>query len=389
MLREYYADMHIHIGRDKYNNSVKITASQQLTMTNILKEASRRKGIQLIGIIDSHSPGVQDELADLINVGVAHELEHGGVQFEQTTVLLGAEIEIYDDNCHGPVHVLIFLPTLAKMRIFTNWLKTKVTNITLSSQRYYGTAKDLQTKVKKLKGLFIPAHVFTPHKSLYGKGVKNSLTEIFHPELIDAIELGLSSDTWMADHIAELHDYPFLSNSDAHSLAKIAREYQVIYMKEPSFKEFTLALQNKRGRKIVKNYGMNPKLGKYYSTVCKNCYENVAYLSDQCSNCQSTKIVNGVYDRIMELATPSPTTPNRPPYRYQVPLEYFPKLGPKTMERLLDRFNTEMNIVHHVPKEQLEEILSTKLTHMILSMRKGSLPIEAGGGGKYGRIDLK
>src|SRR5690625_4930717 len=125
MLREYYADMHIDIGRDKYNNAVKITASQQLMMTNILKEASRRKRIQLTGIIDSHSPGVQDELADLINVGVAHVLEHGGVQFEQTTLLLGAEIEIYDDNCHGPVHVLIFLPTLAKMRIFTNWLKTK------------------------------------------------------------------------------------------------------------------------------------------------------------------------------------------------------------------------------------------------------------------------
>src|SRR5690625_7396514 len=89
------------------------------------------------------------------------------------------------------------------MRKFTNWLKTKVTYITIISQRYYGTAKDLQTKVKKLKVLFIPAHVFTPHKSLYGKGVKNSLTEIFHPELIDAIELGLSSDTWMADRSEE------------------------------------------------------------------------------------------------------------------------------------------------------------------------------------------
>lgn len=389
MFHKYYADMHIHIGRDKHNNPVKITASNKLTMTNILKEASRRKGIQLIGIIDSQSPGVQEELYDLMKKGLAKELDDGGVQFEQTTVLLGAEIEIYDENCHGPVHVLIFLPTLEKMGTFTNWLKTKMTNITLSSQRYYGTATELQRKIKELKGLFIPAHVFTPHKSLYGKGVKRSLSEIFDPELIDAIELGLSSDTYMADKLLELHRYPFLSNSDAHSLAKIAREYQVIYMKKPSFKEFILALKNKRGRRIVENYGMDPKLGKYYSTVCRNCYEHVTYLSKQCSNCHSTKIVNGVYDRIAELANSSSTTPKRPPYKYQVPLEYFPKLGPKTMEKLLGRFQTEMNIIHHVPKTQLEEVLSTNLTNMILSMRKGSLPIKAGGGGKYGRIDLK
>src|SRR5699024_10601815 len=111
-------------------------------------------------------------------------------------------------------------------------------NITLSSQRYYGSANELQYKVKELSGLFIIAHVFTPFKSLYGKGVRTSLKEVFDPDLIDAIELGLSSDTSMADQIAELHDYTFVSNSDAHSLAKIAREYQEIIMEEPTFKEF-------------------------------------------------------------------------------------------------------------------------------------------------------
>src|SRR5690625_6682345 len=111
-------------------------------------------------------------------------------------------------------------------------------NITLSSQRYYGSAKELQYKVKELEGLFIPAHVFTPFKSLYGKGVTESLTEVFDADLIDGIELGLSSDTKMADQIEELHRYTFLTNSDSHSLAKIGREYQQIKMMEPSFQEF-------------------------------------------------------------------------------------------------------------------------------------------------------
>src|SRR5690625_5784853 len=91
-------------------------------------------------------------------------------------------------------------------------------NLTLRSKRYYRTVKDFQYKVKELGGIFIPAHVFTPFKSLYGKGVKKSLKEVLDPDLIDGIELGLSSDTMMADQILELHDYCFLSNSDAHSL---------------------------------------------------------------------------------------------------------------------------------------------------------------------------
>src|SRR5690625_7998154 len=97
-------------------------------------------------------------------------------------------------------------------------------NITLSSQRYYGTAKELQHKVKELAGIFIPAHVFTPFKSLYGKGVRSSLQEILDPDLIDGVELGLSADTEMADQIDELHDYTFLENSEVHSHPILARE---------------------------------------------------------------------------------------------------------------------------------------------------------------------
>src|SRR5699024_11314669 len=104
----------------------------------------------------------------------------------------------------------------------------------LSSQRYYGTAKELQHKVRELNGLFIPAHVFTPFKSVYGKGVQKSLTEVLNPELIDGIELGLSSDSEMADQISELHGYSFVTNSDAHSHAKLVREWQKERMMTPS-----------------------------------------------------------------------------------------------------------------------------------------------------------
>lgn len=385
-LESHFADMHIHIGRDIYNKHVKITAAKNLTLTNILKEASRRKGIQMIGVIDGQSPAVQHEIRELIKAGSAYELNGGGIRFEQVTLLLGAEIEVYDNLCQGPLHVLCYFPTLEKISQFTEWLTSKMKNVTLSSQRYYGTGKDLQYKVKEFSGIFIPAHVFTPFKSLYGKGVKSSLTEVFNPNLIDGIELGLSSDSEMADQIEELHDFTFVSNSDAHSLPKIAREYQEILMKEPSFQEFIFALHDVKGRKIIRNFGMNPKLGKYYTTVCAKCLINLPTDSKICSNCgRSNKIVKGVADRINELAD-SNTDKQRPSYIYQVPLEYLPKLGPKTFDKLLDSFGTEMNVIHYISYGDLKNIISNELADLIIKNREGKMKIEAGGGGKYGSI---
>ena len=378
--------MHIHIGRDKYGKPVKITGAKSLTLTNILMESSRNKGIDMIGVIDCHAPAVQEEIKSLIDNGEASELPEGGIRFERVTLILGSEIEIYDENCLGPIHVLVYLPTLSSMEAISKWLSTRMKNITLSSQRYYGSAKQLQYKVKELGGLFIPAHVFTPFKSLYGKGVRCSLGEVLDPDLIDGIELGLSSDTQMADQLSELHRYTFVTNSDAHSLPKIAREYQEVVMQNPTFKEFNWALHRVDGRQIKRNFGMNPLLGKYHTTVCSNCFEQVTTDITKCPKCGSTKIIKGVSDRIEELKNTDKQEVERPDYLYQVPLEYLPTLGPKTFQKLLNAFGTEMEVIHHTPYQNLIEVVPEKLANSIIQMREGKLPIKAGGGGKYGSI---
>ncbi|WP_246050029.1 endonuclease Q family protein [Aquibacillus sediminis] len=384
-LQHIFADLHVHIGRDLNNKPVKITGSKSLTLTNILIESSRNKGIDMVGVIDSHVPNVLAEIEQLIDQQMAFEQQDGGIAFEQVTLLLGSEIEIYDEYCHGPIHVLCFFPTLQHMKCFSNWLSERMKNIHLSSQRYYGTGKELQYKVKELEGLFIPAHVFTPFKSLYGKGVKRSLTEVFDPDLIDAIELGLSSDTSMADKIRELHDYTFISNSDAHSLGKIAREYQQIHVKEATFKELEWALHQVKDREVSSNFGMNPLLGKYYTTVCGNCLQPCED-TNSCKACGSTKIIKGVSDRIDELAERDENVTKRPPYIHQVPLEYLPGLGPKTFKKLLDHFQTEMNVIHHASYDKLEQVVGSKLAKTITDMRVGKLAVKAGGGGTYGKI---
>ncbi|MFL6554871.1 MAG: PHP-associated domain-containing protein, partial [Bacillus sp. (in: firmicutes)] len=257
-MNRYYVDLHIHIGRTWTGKPVKITGAKSLTFTNIIEHARHEKGLNMVGIIDSHSPEVILEMESLIQSGDIVEHPDGGLVFGDLTVIPGSELEIYDEQCNGPIHLLSYFPNLSVMREFSTWLSGHLKNIQLSSQRIYATGLTLQKKVKELGGIFIPAHVFTPFKSLYGKGVNQSLTEVLDPDLIDAVELGLSSDTNMADQIKELHDYTFVTNSDAHSLAKIAREYQVMAMKEPTFLELQKALKKEDGREIIANYGLDP-----------------------------------------------------------------------------------------------------------------------------------
>ncbi|KGX92239.1 hypothetical protein N781_18265 [Pontibacillus halophilus JSM 076056 = DSM 19796] len=381
----YYADLHVHIGRTREGAPVKITASDELTLTNVLSYAQHQKGMDLVGVIDCHVPSVQRELEDLIESGDAYEHSEGGIIAGSVTLYLGTEIEVYDDRCSGPIHVLCYVPTLDDMKQLTSWLAERMTNITLSSQRFYGTGIELQNKVKELDGLFIPAHIFTPFKSLYGKGVKASLGEVFHREWIDAVELGLSANSEMASQLSELSGIPFLTNSDAHSLPKMAREYTKLSLQDRTFNEFKRLLRGEGDRKILANYGMNPLLGKYYSTVCRACGEDVHKDVTDCPNCGEKAVVKGVSTRVEELAT-APKDDMRPPYINQVPLESLPKLGPKTLKKLLDAFGTEMAILHKASREELHDVVGEALAERIIAMREGRLHVEAGGGGKYGRV---
>ncbi|MGV3489346.1 MAG: endonuclease Q family protein [Tuberibacillus sp.] len=391
MLKTFYADLHIHIGRTASGRPVKITGAKTLTIDRILEETSSRKGIHLIGVIDCQVPEVLDQLEEMVQQGKVKELPDGGLQFEQAVLIPGAEIEVKDEYCQGPLHVLAYFPTIKKMRAFSHWLGEHVTNITLSTQRYYGYARELQKKVKERGGLFIPAHVFTPFKSVYGAGVKRSITEILDPDLIDAVELGLSSDTEMADQIQELHQFTFVTNSDAHSLPKIGREYQALKLEHPSFNELKLALQKQAGREISANYGLNPRLGKYHRTRCAECMELIEndVKGERCPYCGHNRVIKGVRDRLDELADSTEVKDDRPPYVHQVPLEFIPKVGPKTLIKLLNAFGTEMAIIHQASSEDLASAVGAQTAEFIIAAREGRLAVETGGAGQYGKVKAK
>ncbi|MEK4340515.1 endonuclease Q family protein [Brevibacillus sp. FSL L8-0520] len=386
-LPEFFCDMHIHVGGTWTGKPVKITASRQMTLTRILEEASERKGMDMIGIIDAHSPEVQEELQHLIDQGHAAEHKDGGVLYKQTMLILGCEVEI-KETARGEAHFLCYLPDLARMRLFTKWLSQRCKNVQLSSQRIRTTLRELQQVIADWGGVVVPAHIFTPHKGLYGS-CTDSLAELIDPSLIYAVELGLSANTEMADRLLELHEKTFLTNSDAHSLAKIGREYQSIALGERSFLEWVKALRREEGRGVSVNYGLHPQLGKYHQTACQSCQSTQpANEQGRCPQCGFKRVVRGVYDRIAQLAdAPAGVHPPfRPPYIEQVPLEFIPGVGPKLREKLYERFGTEMSILHRTRQEELASITGDRIAELIVLAREGRLVVKAGGAGTYGKI---
>ena len=394
---EIFADLHVHIGRSEKNKPIKITAARSLNFANIAKECNERKGIDIVGIIDCASPYVIEDIENFLKTGDAYEIEDGGIIYKnKICIILGSEIETSEKGLNGQcgsAHNLCYFPHLSDIKAFSDEMRKHIKNITLSSQRADISAYELIDIVQKYNGILIPAHCFTPHKSFYGN-CTDRLEKVFKEKYdsVPAIELGLSSDTFMADMISELENKTFLTNSDAHSLPKIAREYNKILVKDISFKEFVKALKNEDGRKFISNYGLDPKLGKYNRTYCETCGKVIAGEAPvfKCDICDSKNITMGVYDRIQVIRDKnksiSPET--RPQYIYQVPLGFIPGLGPKTIEKLLETFGTEMNVLHKASCDDIEAVIGRQNAEKIIAARSGKLNINAGGGGIYGKIAL-
>ena len=327
--------------------------------------------------------------------GEAYEILDGGIIYQnEVCIFLGSEIETSELNENGKIgsaHNLCFFPRLADIKEFSREMSKYIKNITLSSQRANISAYTLIDIVEKYNGILIPAHCFTPHKSFYGN-CTSRLERIFKEkfEHIYAIELGLSADTNLADKISELEGKTFLTNSDAHSLPKIAREYNKIQMADVSFKEFLKALKREDGRKVLCNYGLDPKLGKYHRTYCEVCEKNILGKAPvtKCDTCESKNITVGVYDRIEIIKDKKQTiSPNdRPPYIYQIPLTFIPGLGEKTINKLLNVFKNEMNILHKATFDDIESVVGEKIAKNIINAREGKVKITEGGGGVYGKI---
>ncbi len=394
---EIFADLHVHIGRSEAGKPIKITGARSLNFANIAKECEERKGINVVGIIDCASPYVIEDIEKFLQNGEAYELKDGGIIYkDKVCILLGSEVETTEKGRNGKsgsAHNVCFFPYLKDLKGFSKEMSSHIKNITLSTQRSDVSGYELIDIVEKYNGILIPAHIFTPHKSYYGNCV-NQLKDVFKEKYdkIFAVELGLSSDTFLADTISELEGKTFVTNSDAHSLPRIAREYNKILVEDISFKEIVKALKGEDGRKVLSNYGLDPKLGKYHRSFCEDCNDSIEIdeAATVCPKCKGTNITFGVYDRIELIKDKkiSKSPESRPPYVYQVPLSFIPGVGGKTIEKLISHFGTEMNILHKAGRDDIEAVVGEKVASAIVNAREGKAKVHSGGGGVYGKVTV-
>lgn len=388
----FYADLHVHVG-SAHRLPVKITASRDLTVESIINYVPRVKGLGIIGLVDSASPRVQRDLAELLGQGVISEHPHGGLIGRGLLLILAAEVELVLPE-RGHAHFLAYLPDFPSIQRFTQILRGYLTNPDLSTQHARLTPDELVELTTDLGGFVAPAHAFTPHKGVLGCCVDN-LAQALPQKRRDvfALELGLSADTAMADSLSSLADLTFLTSSDAHSLPKIGREYMSLELVEQSFQAVERALKRSDSKdKVTANYGLAPLLGKYHRSYCPECQRIFAQNRKAilaCPKCGPGKLILGVWDRLQQIADQPTTSPaHRPPYHYQVPLEMLPKIGSKTRNKLIELVGPEKYVLNESPIEEIAEAVGEKVAEVIQKSREGRLRLMPGGGGYYGKATL-
>ncbi len=372
------ADLHIH---SRYSKAV----SKAMTIPN-LAENARFKGLEVVGTGDILNPNWEKELLKYTKkVDEGGTYERNGIRF-----LLTTEVE---DN-RRVHHVLIF-PNIETVREMRERLKPYSSDIESEGRPHLTlSAAEIADIANELDVLIGPAHAFTPWTSLYKE--YDSLKEAYNGTKIHFLELGLSADSEMADMIKAHHKLTYLSNSDAHSPMpphRLGREFNRFDVNEATFEEIRKAIL-KRGRKIVLNAGLDPRLGKYHLTACSRCYtkyslEEAKAFRWKCPKCGG-RIKKGVRDRILELADTTERPKDRPPYLHLAPLAEIIAMvldkGVETKavrlvwERFLREFGSEIRVLVDVPVEELAKV-HEEVAKAVWAYRKGKLIVISGGGG--------
>lgn len=379
------ADLHVH---SKYS----MATSKNMNPETMAVE-SMKKGLNLIATGDAlHSKWLEeleDQLTPLDDTGI-YKTNIEGVS---TNFITTTEVE---DN--ERIHHLLIIPSLEvawQMRdefIVKNMDADGRPKIRMHASEIIDIAKDYDCIVG-------PAHIFTPWTGIFK--TYDSIEECYGQK-VDFVELGLSSDTILADTIEELHDYPFLTNSDSHSPwpHRIGREFNKIDLSELSFKAIKKAIGSD---KILENYGINPRMGKYHETGCIKCYKLYDIKDAQNNNMKCScggQIKKGVKSRIDELSTlaEGKHPKNRPHYQYVLPLaELLSTVHDKGVttkyvqtryNQLIEEFSNEIDVLINIPVEKIA-IIDKKLASIIQAYRTNNLDVIPGRGGQYGTVNYK
>lgn len=307
------------------------------------------------------------------------------------------------------IHHLIFVPDLDTADDLVNRL-AKIGNLNADGRPILGLdSRDLLeiTLETGPHSYLIPAHIWTPWFAVLGsKSGFDRVSDAYGDlaEHIFAIETGLSSDPPMNWRISDLDRYRLVSNSDAHSPGKIARE-ATTYDTELDY--FAILQALKSGEGFVGTVEFFPEEGKYHQDGHRFCKvklspEETKAHKGICPVCGKPVTV-GVSHRIDALAdrTLEEALAHPPATAGQV-LSLIPlpeilseilsvgvnsKRVGRAYEELLTKLGTELYILENSPIEDISAH-TPLLGEAILRLRKGQVIRNAGYDGEYGVIKL-
>jgi uncharacterized protein (TIGR00375 family) len=270
-MKMFIADLHIH---SKYSRA---TSSQ--CVPEVLELWARRKGLHLLGTGDFTHPKWREELREKLvpaEEGLYRLTEDARISEDnayagnEVRFIVSGEIScIYKKNGRvRKVHSVILLPGLEYAKALSNRLETSF-NLHSDGRPILGLdCRDLLEITLEAcpEAIFIPAHIWTPHFSLFGAYSGFDRIEECFEDLtghISALETGLSSDPPMNWRLSMLDRFALVSNSDAHSPANLAREAN-IFDTELSYPHIARALNGRDADAFYGTIEFFPEEGKYH-----------------------------------------------------------------------------------------------------------------------------
>jgi len=331
-------------------------------------------------------------------------------KYNETLFILGTEVSnIYSKFGRlRKIHVLIFVPTFEDAERVASIIG-KYGKIASDGRPMLGLdAAEMVEAVKNAspRSFIVPAHIWTPWFSLFGaKSGFDRIEDCFGSmtDEIHAVETGLSSDPQMNWRLSALDRFSLISDSDAHSPAKLGREANVFDC-DLTYDDIVGLLVRKDRKKFNSTIEFFPQEGKYHFDGHRKCdvrfSPSESKLNDDLCPVCGKPLTIGVLHRVEDLADrESGFTPeNAIPYKSLVPLEEV--IGAalnggsgtatvaKEYDKLIAAFRSEFDVLLNAPIEEIANVSSGRLAEGLKRVRDGELEVLPGYDGVFGKIRI-
>lgn len=409
----FIADLHIH---SKYSR-----ATSKECVPEFLDKWARRKGIDLIGTGDFTHPAWRDELKEKLvpaedglyvlkdDLVLEDDLVAAGSLRRPRFMVTGEISSIYKkDGKTRKVHNLILLPSIEDAEAISYKLEA-IGNIHSDGRPILGLdSRDLLEIVMEEcdDAIFIPAHIWTPHFSMFGAFSGFSTVEECFEDMtpyIHALETGLSSDPPMNWRLSQLDSYTLVSNSDAHSPSKLGREANLFDV-DLSYPAVARALEGGKSAGFAGTIEFFPEEGKYHydgHRACGMCMtpSEADLACGRCPVC-GRKLTIGVLHRVEELADRDEGFVPEGAMHYEslVPLPEViaasAGLSPSSSKvdvrysQALRELGDEFFILRQAPIDEVARVAGACVAEGVRRVRNGQITMVPGYDGEYGKLQI-